>query len=242
MVTVDTSNVTFSNDRFTGTSGGCGSANTCGNMLIFQKPGVNDLGLSHVELTSNTGVTVEHAVKMYGSGTLTMDHVYQHGDTDALCWCPDANISDSYSLVHLAIADDHLENIYSESSNVTVTHTVLLNEETTFTQGAIFAQTAAGQPIPCANHFKLTNNLFAGGGNTLDLCGHATSVGTASLDVENNRFARCVTSPVQAGGGQWHCSARTGSVRLLPVQRCLRSGFGHVLLVGSDDLDGERMG
>lgn len=216
LVTVDTSNVTFSNDRFTGTSGGCGTAHTCGNMLIFQKQGVSNVTLSHVELTSNTGITVEHAVKMYGSGMLTMDHVYQRGDTDALCWCPDANISDSYSLVHLAIADDHLENIYSETSNLTVTHSVLLNAETNFTQGAVFAQTAAGQDAPCANRITLTDNLLAGGGYTLGLCAHATSVGTASLTVENNRFARCVTSRVRVGGGQWHCSGGPDQHGYLP--------------------------
>jgi hypothetical protein len=206
LVLVDTSNVTFSNDRFTGTSGGCGPTDTCGSSLIFQKAGVSNVTLSHVELTSSTGVTVDAGVRMYGDGPLTMDHVYQHGDIDGICWCPEANISDAYSIVHLAISTDHLENIYSETSNLTVTHSVLLNEELNFTQGNVFAQTAAAQSIPCANHITLTNNLFAGGGHTLDLCAHSTGVGTASLTIQNNRFARCLTTPVLAGGGRWHCT------------------------------------
>jgi hypothetical protein len=206
MVTVDTNNVTFLNDRFTATSGGCGPANHCSNTLVFQQKGKSGLTFSHVELSSAPAITVEHAVREYGGG-LAMDHVYQHGDVDAICWCPEANISDSYSIVHLAMADDHLENVYSESSNLTITHSVLLNSEVNYTQGAVFAQTAAGASIPCANHITLTNDLFAGGGDTLDLCSHSTSVGTAKLTVQNNRFARCLTTPVGPdGGGQWHCS------------------------------------
>jgi hypothetical protein len=205
-IIVAASNVTITNTRVNLTTGGCGLADTCGNALVFQEPGYSNLTLSHVELASSPGVTVEHAVKMYGGGMLRMEYVYQHGDVDALCWCPAADITDSYSIVHLAIADDHLENIYSESSDVVVNHSVLLNSETTYTQGNIFAQTAAGAGVPCDNHFSLTNNLFAGGGHTLDLCAHSTDVGTASLDVENNRFARCITPPMQINGDYWHCA------------------------------------
>ena len=72
--------------------------------------------ISNVEITANPPTTVEHGIRNANGGTINLDHVYQHGNIDALCWCGNGSISDSYSTIHLAISSDHLENIYLDDA------------------------------------------------------------------------------------------------------------------------------
>ena len=132
--------------------------------------------IQNVEINAVSPTNVEHGIRNSHGGTITLDHVYQHGEIDAICWCGNATIRDSYSAIHLGIPGDHLENTYTDDNNLTVNHSVFLNNQPQTAN--IFGNTQNGGSGPCSNKFVITNNLFAGGGFTMDLCAHATSVGT----------------------------------------------------------------
>jgi chitodextrinase len=203
-IDVNANNVTIQNTKVTMTGGGCGPTNTCANSDIHVLCDCN-VTVSHVELTTDSSTTVEHAIRNSYGGFLTVDHVYQHGNADALCWCGDANISDSYSTIHLAISNDHLENTYTDGDTDTMNHNTFLNA--TQQTANIFANTNNGTGGTCSNHLTVTNNLLAGGGYTIYPCGNASSAGSSSLTFTDNRIARCGGgNEVSGPGGTWLCS------------------------------------
>jgi hypothetical protein len=206
-INVEATNVMIENTRVTMTGGGCGPSTTCGNSDIRVSCACN-VTISHVELTADSGTTVEHAIRNSDGGHITVEYVYQHGPVDALCYCGASDIHDNYSIISLAIADDHLENIYVPGEEtVSIVHNTLLNK---YPQTAnILANTADGGGGPCANNLTITGNLLAGGGYTIYPCASANSVGSSTLDFENNRIARCgggVEAGVVANGGELLCA------------------------------------
>ena len=212
-ITVSANNVTIKNTRVTMTSGGCGPTDACGNSDIHLT-GPYSVTISNVELTSNSGITVDHGIRNSYGGHIFVDRVYQHGAVGALCWCGAADISDSYSIIHLDIATNHLENIYGTNETITINHNTLLNPVSQTAN--IFLNTANGSGGPCDNQATITNNLLAGGGYQLYPCGNASSVGSSTIDVENNRFARCLTSAVPGVSGSWNCSGGADSYGYFP--------------------------
>ena len=207
-ITVKAPNVTIKNTRITVNGTGCGPATACGNAAIYVDCACT-VTISHVELTANAPTTVEHGIRNTHGGQINVDHVYQHGNIDALCNCGNAVVEDNYSIIHLAISTDHLENLYTDDATLTARHNTLLN---TAPQTAnIFANTGNGSGGACRNRLTITDNLFGGGGFTIYPCGNASSVGTSHMDVERNRFSRCLTSEVQGGGGTWFCASGADS-------------------------------
>jgi hypothetical protein len=202
-IEINANNVVIKNTRITVTGGGCGKQNTCGNSAIHVA-GAYTVTLTNVELTTDANTTVEHGIRNVNGGTIHLDHVYQHGDIDALCNCGNATIKDSYSTIHLAIADDHLENTYSDGTSLTVDHSTLINSEGQTAN--IFGNTNNGSGGACSNKLTITNNLLAGGGYSIYPCGNATSAGSSVVTITNNRFARCGGGQeVMASGGAWVC-------------------------------------
>jgi hypothetical protein len=213
-IRVKANNVTIKNTRVTGVGAGCGPTTTCGNFLIINDCACN-LTISRVEITANSPTTVEHGIRNPSGGTINVDHVYQHGNVDALCWCANATVTDTYSSIHLAISSDHLENLYTDDATVTVRHSTLLN---TAPQTAnIFANTGNGGGGACRNRLTITDNLLAGGGFSIYPCGNATSQGTSTANITGNRFARCGGGQaVQGGGGTWFCPGGADSAGYYP--------------------------
>ena len=219
-IRVNARNVTIKNTRVTVTGAGCG-ASTCGNWAILVGCACT-VTISNVELTANAPTTVEHGIRNANGGVINLDHVYQHGNIDALCWCGNSNIRDSYSLIYLAIANDHLENLYIDDHSLTAIHNTFLNKAPQTAN--IFGNTDNGTGGACKNQLTITDNLFAGGGYTIYPCGNATSVGSSRMDVQRNRFARCKTPLRQGGGGTWFCTNGADSYGYYP-----RGGsFGHL--------------
>lgn len=171
-ITVNANNVTIKNTRVTGVAG----ANSL-FLVVFNNSG--NLTITDTEFTASSPNSVQHAVRSDSGGTLMMTRVYQHGTIDSLCYCGQdsagpsvANIQDSYSKISLAIPGDHLENIYTDDSTLTLNHSTLYNDQPQTAN--VFGNTNNGFGGACVNHFTITNNLFAGGGFTLDLCAHGT--------------------------------------------------------------------
>ena len=173
-VTISADNVTIRNSRITVTGAGCGPSDTCGNAAIYVR-GPYTVHAFNVELTAAPPTRVEHAIRNAEGGTLDLDKVYQHGTIDALCFCGNATIKNSYSKITESIAGDHLENIYTDDATLVATHNTLLNDEPQTAN--IFANTNNASDAPCKNHLAISNNLLAGGGFAIYACAHGTSVG-----------------------------------------------------------------
>jgi hypothetical protein len=211
-IEVNANNVTIKNSRITLKSGGCSSA--CGNSLIHLN-GPYNVTVSHVELTSDPGHTVEHAVRNTYGGHVTIDHAYQHGDVDSLCHCGDADISDSYSTIYEAIPGDHLENMYVDDKTLVVTHNTLINREGQTAN--IFMDSGSG------NHLTAKGNLFAGGGYSMYVC-PKNGCSSATAVVTGNMFTRCDHGrEAQGGGGAWACAGGADSFGLFPRS----GGYGY---------------
>jgi len=221
-IRVNARNVTIKNTRVTVTGTGCGPTNACGNFAIILACACT-VTISHVELTANAPTTVEHGIRNAAGGTINVDHVYQHGNIDALCFCGNGSISDTYSIVHLAIATDHIENIYTDDATVRIIHNTLLNQAPQTAN--VFANTGNGRGGACVNNLTITNNLMAGGGFSIYPCGNSTSQGTSTVSITGNRFARCGGgAEVPGGGGTWVCPYGADSAGYFP-----RSGsFGRL--------------
>ena len=213
-IEINANNVTIKNSRITVTGGGCGTQDSCGNSAIHVG-GPYDVTISNVELTTDANTTVEHAIRNANGGTIHVDHVYQHGNIDSLCNCGNATVQDSYSIIHLAMVNDHLENTYSDGTTLTVDHNTLLN--TVGQTANIFANTNNGSGGACSNQLTINNNLLAGGGYSIYPCGNASSAGSSSAKITNNRFARCGGGQeVQGSGGTWVCSGGADSHGYFP--------------------------
>ena len=119
--------------------------------------------ISNVELTANAPTTVDGtgSRNAYG-GVINLDHVYQHGNIDALCWCGNSTIRDSYSLIYLAIANDHLENLYIDDHSLTRSTTC---SSTRHRKPPTSSPTLGmGLAARASNQLTISNNLLAGGG------------------------------------------------------------------------------
>ena len=192
--------------------------------------------ISNVELTANAPTTVEHGIRNAYGGVINLDHVYQHGNIDALCWCGNsAIIRDSYSLIYLAIANDHLENLYIDDHSLTAIHNTFLNKAPQTAN--IFANTGNGSGGACSNQLTISNNLLAGGGFSIYPCGNATSQGTSTVSITGNRFARCGGgAEVQGGGGTWFCPGGSDSAGYYPRSGSfgrLAAAYGNTVWTGN---------
>ena len=117
---------------------------------------------------------------------------------------------------------DHLEGLYMSDSTATLNHDVLLDPD--HQNSAVFGDANWGSGGPCANHWTITNSLLAGGGFVIYTCGNASSVGSSTMNISNNRFARCTTGPINynsSTGG----SACQGSTDRLDRRRRRRHGY-----------------
>jgi hypothetical protein len=206
-IEVDADNVTIKNTRVITHTQNCGSS-PCGNSLIHLN-GPYNVMVSHVELTADQSATVEHAIRNTYGGHISVDHVYQHGRIDAMCWCGDADISDTYSVVSQWIPTDHIENLYTSDSTMSLTHNTLINRESQTAN--LFMDSGAG------NHLTAKNNMFAGGGYSMYVC-PKNGCSTATATVTGNTFTRCGhgSEVGPAGDGSWRCPNGADNYGLFP--------------------------
>lgn len=105
----------------------------------------------------------------------------------------------------------HLEDLYCSDATENLDHDVLLDPADQ--NSAIFCDTQYGGGGPCSNHITITNSLMAGGAFVIYTCGNASGVGSSTMNISNNRIARCTTPPfkynAQVGGTT--CQGSTGT-------------------------------
>jgi hypothetical protein len=206
-ITVTAANVTIKNV--------CVSTNGAGNInngpaVRFSAPG-GVIESSAVHGANATDQSVQTAIA--GMGTASRVYLYNCGE----CvhdgpW----TVSDSYIEANAAdfengyVGDagqgpeDHHEDVYLASSTFVGNHNTLVNphDET----ATVFGDTYNSPGSVCANHITVMNSLLAGGGYTLYTCASGSSVGASTMNISNNRFARCGTTPVfDMGSGGRSC-------------------------------------
>jgi hypothetical protein len=94
----------------------------------------------------------------------------------------------------------HNEDIYLSDTSITLTHDTLLNS--TGQTAVLFGDNyGGGSTGPATNDWTVTNSLLAGGGWMAYFDARGTSVGNSKMDIENNRWARCLGKAVFDGDG-----------------------------------------
>jgi hypothetical protein len=144
----------------------------------------------------------ESAIFNHYSEPLTLTRVYLYDFADPLEG--PATITDSYINANGTYGTGsnvaHIEDVYVSDGTVSVNHSVLFNPSGQ--TATVFMDTSGStSTIPGDDHLVITNSLLAGGGWTLYPSAKSTSVGTGTMNISNDRFARCLTTPMFDGSG-----------------------------------------
>ena len=185
------SNVTIENTRVI-QDGNCGPTIACGNSAIRLDEAASGTTIRRVETTSEPGDSCEHDIRNTG-GTVTIEGAYLHACDSNVYAAGPTVLKDSYGIAEIAISSDHIENVYFNETSFTAIHDTLLNpvEQT----AVIFGNSGDGTDVTnCANQLTVLESLLAGGGYSLYPCAHSSQVGSSSLNVQGNNFARCATA------------------------------------------------
>ena len=198
-VTVAASNVTIKNSRIAPTKGGSGSYG------VILNSGASNFTIEHSEVVGPAGETngLESAVwNHYGNPGVVARSDYFHHCAD--CWEGPGTFEDDYMVVDAGYSGSHDEDIYVCGAAVDVEHSTLLN---TYHQTA----TVFGDTAGCGgNTFEVKNSLLAGGGYLVYPQANATSA-TGTMNVSNNRFARCLNgASYDSSSGGTYCSGKVG--------------------------------
>lgn len=180
--------------------------------LVLQG-GADDTLIEHstVAGANRSGHSVEIAAANWGGrpATLRRDYLYACGE----CihdgpW----TVDDTYVISNGMVGtSDHYEDVYCSDTSVSMNHDTVLNPE--WQTATVFCDTNGGGGGACRNHLRITGSLLAGGDFMLYPCGNASSVGTSSLTVTGNRFARCRTWPFRYDSGTGGNTCAGGSDR-----------------------------
>jgi hypothetical protein len=204
-ISVTAANVTIKNVCVS--DDGKGNYNN-GPIVSFTAPG-GTIESSTVHGANATTQSVQTAL----SGMGTAKNVYLYNCGECIHEGP-WTVTDSYILVNGAdyaggyVGDagqgpeDHHEAVYLATSTFVGHHDTILNP---FPETAtIFGDTYNNPGGACGNHITVTDSLLAGSGYMFYTCGNGTSAGTSTMNISNNRFARCGTMTVNdpAGGGR----------------------------------------
>ncbi len=204
-ISINSSNVTIENTRVTSTDT-CGSSDACGNYQIIIQAGLSNIKINNVDLAAASGATCEHDIRNLGS-TIKVSNTYMHGCDSNLYSTGNTTFNDDYGIAKIAIKNDHIENIYIDDSTFSAEHSTLLNpvDQT----AVIFGNVGGGSGGACKNKLTVDKSLLSGGGYVLYPCGNASSGGSSSVSVTDNRFAQCISSKCPdsngyfAGGGSY---------------------------------------
>jgi hypothetical protein len=222
-VTVSTAGATVQNLNITG-SLTISAPNVTVNNVCVTYNGNAQYGATAVNLNSS-GTLVENTtigapnnstqsfeVAIGNNGNpVTVDHVYAH-DCGECIWGSGYTLKNSYIITDgMQGTGDHMEDLYCSDGTETLTHNTLLDPEDQ--TATVFCDTHYGQGGACDNHITMTNNLLAGGGFIVYACGNSSSAGSSTMNISNNRIARCTTGPMKynSSTGGTACQGSTGT-------------------------------
>jgi hypothetical protein len=192
-ITINAKNVTLKNVQLTVADDGSGTAG------ISIENGASGTTIEDCTIAgAGTKNSPESAIFNHYGETLTLTRVYLYNFADPIEG--PVTVKDSYINANGTYGSGsdvaHIEDIYVSDDTVSVDHSVLFNPSGQ--TATIFMDTSSDVGD---DHLTLTNSLVAGGGWTLYPSAKSTSVGTATMNVSNNRFARCLGTPDFDGSG-----------------------------------------
>lgn len=209
-ISVTANNVTIKNTRVTDSGSNCGSvscwaisvaSNVTG--LVIQDSTVRGANAttSAIEADVRTGANVHM--------TLLRDYLYNAPDPILAVYSAGTQytVSDSYVISNGDPPPGgwHKEDIYINASTVNANHNTLLNPDTQ--TATVFGDTNGG-----GNSFTVTDSLLAGGGFLVYPQANHSGSSIGSMNISNNNFARCTTSPVyNSSSGGTSCSGGADS-------------------------------
>jgi len=162
--------------------------------------------------------SVEQAVSNFGAAGAVLDHDYISNCGECVHDEPWV-VENTYVLANGMLGTgDHMEPLYVNDGTLVAQHDTLLLPPSTNPQVAVvFGNVNDGNGGRCSNHITVADSLLAGGGFSIELCAHATSVGTSTMDISADRFARCIKRPViyDASTGGTACSGYRGGPETL---------------------------
>jgi hypothetical protein len=201
-------NVTVSNVCVTYNGGG--QLNTS---ALYIDGGAANTVLQHVTVSGANASTqsTEQAITNAGDGSATATAVYAYNCGECV-WGGPWTVNDSYVISNgMQGTDDHLEDLYYSDESISMDHDTLLNPASQ--NSVTFGDAQFGQGGPCDNHITITNSLLAGGGFVIYTCGNASGVGSSTMNISDDRFARCTTPPFRydSASGGTACQNSSGS-------------------------------
>jgi hypothetical protein len=232
MLEIVSSNVTVSNinlgDTVIYVSGGVNNF-TLNKVCMSINGGQNEGSIGVSIPSGDNGTTVENStisgmnatteslgIAVANNGTNTVienNYIYNVGGGAPGSGGGSATVENNYEDVNAIVyangippTEDHYEPVYCSDNTLTISNNTLINPHPQTAE--IFCNTGGGSGGACDNHLTITDNFLAGGGYMIYPCGNASSVGTSTSDIENNRFARCITIPITSqlsGGGGYTC-------------------------------------
>jgi hypothetical protein len=168
-----------------------GSA-TAGSTALKVAPGITGTTVKNSTLggANTTNHSSEQAITNDANAprtTATNDLLINCGECVHGTW----KLTNSYVDAGATIPGDHYEDWYFSDGTISANHDVFINphEQT----AEIFGNTNGGNGGPADNHITITNSLLAGGGFMIYTNSSSTSVGTSTMNIAGNRFARCTT-------------------------------------------------
>jgi hypothetical protein len=182
-----------------------------GSRAILLGSGATNALIQHVTVAgaNQSNQSIEQAIANNSSSLATVQSTYAYNCGECI-WNGPWTVQDSYVITNgMQGTGDHLEDVYLSDSTATLMHDVLLDPS--YQNSTVFGDTQWGGGGPCDNHWTITNSLLAGGGFVIYTCGNANAAGSSTMNISNDRFARCTTGPMKynAGTGGTACQGST---------------------------------
>jgi len=195
-IAVDAPNVTINNVCVTDPDGGSGV------LAITIEPGSTNLLIEHSTIAgaSSTNALDTGIWNASDIPSVTANYVYIYNAAED--WHGSGTVTNSYMQAGATYSGSHNEDIYLSDTSITLTHDTLLNS--TGQTAVLFGDNDGGaKDQPADNHWTVTNSLMGGGGYLmyLDANNGSMPVGSSTMNIQNNRFARCLGKAVFDGNG-----------------------------------------
>ncbi|HUC87315.1 MAG TPA: hypothetical protein VMR75_03285, partial [Candidatus Saccharimonadales bacterium] len=186
-LTIAAPNVTVNNVCVT-------ASGNSGNMAVWVDSNATNLLLEHSTFagasSSGNGVIDTGVWNAPNASGVTAEAIYITNAAED--WHGSGTLNDSYLQAGATFSNNegisHNEDVYLSDTTFSANHDTLLNS--TGQTAVLFGDNdGGGDNGPGDNHWTVTNSLWAGGGYTFYPQAGATSVGSSSMDIENNRIS-----------------------------------------------------
>jgi hypothetical protein len=189
-----------------------------GSFSVIVPSGISGLTIEHSSIggANTTNQAIGTAIDDFGTNSTEEYNYFYNESGGSNEYQGSGTIANNYeetNVVTLASVVNgvqeyaHVEDIECSDGTYNITHNTLFNNQDQ--TAVIFCDTHNGQGGACDNHLTVSDNFMVGGDYTIQPCGNATSIGTSTISITDNRFARCLGSTTDGSDGTTICSGLT---------------------------------